>query len=162
MLNIDSRKNQVTFNSPSIIFKDSECECNVLEINNESINFNSVINFTDNNNVIFSFNPKEKRALINGELFVSSNIIKSFRKISPKLNEKLTLDTEIILLKIDSDQSLTLELNKENFTVGTTRKIVVYNNINNVDINIMDLVKLRDINSGIELLFDGKKMDCNW
>lgn len=157
LLNIDSRKNCITFNSPDIKFKDPETNNTLLEIRNDSINFESIININNEDETIVSFNPIDKKVLINGELFVSSNIIKSFRKISVGNGDKLNLDTEILLLKIDSSCDISLNLKTDNLTIGTTKKIIIYYNINNININLDDLITLNKESSGIEILFDGKK-----
>jgi len=106
---------------------------------------------------MMSFNPIDRRALINGELFVASNIIKSFKKISVKNSSELEFDSEINLLKIDSDDNLNISLSTNNVTIGVTRKIIIYSNTNETSVNIENCTNLRNTNSGAEFLFDGKK-----
>mgnify|MGYP001389020134 CR=1 FL=1 len=157
LLDIDSRNNIVTFKSPKVSFKDTETKEDIMNINTDNIEINSVLNIKNENNVMISFNPYDRRALINGDLFVASNIIRSFKKITINCSDELNLDSEINLLKLEANHDLKLNLSVENLTIGVTRKIIIYNNTYEISINIENLVNLKEINSGAEFLFDGKK-----
>lgn len=157
LLNIDSRNSKVTFKSPVVNFINHETKNDILNVNSNNIEINSILNIKNNDTIMMSFNPYDKRALINGELFVASNIIKSFKKLSIKNSMELNLDSEINLLKIDSDCNLTLSLSTENVTIGVTRKIIIYSNTNDSCVNIENCVNLCNLNSGAEFLYDGKK-----
>lgn len=157
LLNIDSRNSNVSFKSPEVSFKNHETKEDILNINSDNVEISSILNIKHDDNIMMSFNPIDRRALINGELFVASNIIKSFKKISVKNSSELELDSEINLLKIDSDDSLNISLSTNNVTIGVTRKIIIYSNTHETSVNIENCVNLRNTNSGAEFLFDGKK-----
>ena len=156
LLNIDSRKCNITFKSPNVLFQNFETKDNLMDINNNSIDINTILNLRNDEETVISFNPKERRALINGELFVST-MIKAFRKINICESKEIKTDSDINLLKVDSDVDISIKISDENISVGTIRKIVIYSNPNQVNINIENITNLKDLNTGIEILFDGKK-----
>jgi hypothetical protein len=157
LINVDSRNSQVTFKSPIVNFKNHETKEDILNINSDNVEINSILNIKNDDKIMMSFNPNDRRALINGELFVASNIIRSFKKITIKDSMELNLDSEINLLKIDSDCNVDLNLATDNVTIGVTRKIIIYNNTNDSCVNIENCVSLSNLNSGAEFLYDGKK-----
>ena len=157
LVNIDSRNSQVIFKSPEVSFQNYENKENILNINSNNIEINSILNIKNNDNIIMTFNPIERRALINGELFVASSIIKSFKKITLKNSCQLDLDSEINLFKLESNDNIKINLSTDDVTIGVTRKIIIYNNINEIYVNIENMVDLKDKYSGAEFLFDGKR-----
>jgi len=156
ILKIDSRKNNVIFKADNVIFNDSNKDKNVMEINENIININNNFNIVSDDDILMACNPKEKKILINGEMFLT-NVIRCFKKINIKSNQILDLDVEINLLKLDTNSDINLNLKNTNFTMGCTKKIIIYSNHKNVNVNIDNLYNLKDIGTGIEILFDGKK-----
>lgn len=164
LLNIDSRNNSITFKASNIFIKNHDSDENILEINKDNVNINSIFNLGYDNNLLLTADPFNKKIFINGELFVTAGIIKSFKKNIISCNTEIDIPSEINLLKIDAEHNIivtvTTKANLATLTTGITKKIIIYQNKNNVDVKIIygnyeSVLKLEG--DSLEILYDGAK-----
>lgn len=170
LLNIDSRNNSITFKASNIFIKNHDSDENILEINKDNVNINSIFNLGYDNNLLLTADPFNKKIFINGELFVTAGIIKSFKKNIISCNTEIDIPSEINLLKIDAEHNidvtistktnLTTSTTSTTLTTGITKKIIIYQNKNDVNVKIIysnNESVLKSEGDSIEILYDGNK-----